>query len=1108
MGKKQGLIVLSTLVVALISAVLLAPQAEAAKNLKLRQKVESALIYANLTHRGEDTGTGGRDGATGADWSCINDLSGARYRDTSSTDANWPPSNGDNAENQNTFVGKKAANGIQNFKGVDPITITAASDRSCAGLMKAGIDIWEGSSKYADFYRHMGGKFFTQSSKNQAGWLFRGVRYSGDKDDIADSCTSYPHESWGRFSAAVNNLDGITGKYIKNYRVGPDSWAADSVPYACVPSKGGKTIRDALDNGIKNATGSLPSIASGSAEHWYMHSTIFTGGCDTKREGSLKEVPGANPDSSGYYYYKIPFTSKDGKNGDIIYKTSGGNKTFWVVQPGDSTGKMTKVACKDIGSWLQTNKAAFDKFAKYASEHKDEHKDLAIGDSPEKSADSSAQSTEDAGEQKEEKTCTSELTGIGWFICPVIDKLADFADSVWGMLEEYLVTSPLQASNDGPYKSWKVMRDLANVLLALVFILIIISQVSNVGISNYGIKKMLPRFIIAAVAVNISYFVIQVIVDIANILGSTLLAIITEPISTVDVKNVGWGNLLTLILGATTTTAATLAGGVVAASVFGIGTMFMFVLMAIVPGVIGVVGGLIALVFRSALIPVLAILAPLAFAAWILPNTQGVFDKWKKVFTGMVFLYPLAAIYYGGLKLLSFTILDNPDSDTMQRLMALFLMFAGTFVILGMALKSNAIIGNLMGRANGLLNKASAPALNAGSKFAKRRAGMKRREFMAKDFSNSKFPRRVWSGGLQRGFRKINERSLDRETRAALAEQSEQQRYRSGLAEASGGELDKRLGFAAATTGGQAYIHKLSEEAAATRYKFEFQDDHVRALREGDEHVQALAAEKLSQNAWGAGELRKYLEEGGKITSYKMGDNMAAAKKYDAGVAKIGLTAADAIRKGQQDYSVNEDQLAAMTSDAVGGLSTDTLATQNARALVDALSNGGLSRDKASKVANNARNLSQASADSADIFEAVSKNDDAQLRNVLGKLVGQSNQKSTAKPSVPPLQQNQAPQGVAQPTPSQAPSMAPDRQYAIKEQARGAEAPKPDSLSSSSGGQTQAPAPQVNVTVQVDRSSNPTSATSIPPSYVDQGGTGSTGQSQHRRNRPPTAFGR
>lgn len=1091
MSKKRGLIVLSTLVVALISAVLLAPQAEAAKNLTLKQKVESTLLYANLMKRGTN------------DWTCMTDFEGMRYRNTTSTDSNWAPSNGDNEERANTFVGKNTKGGIKSYSGVDPITKQIGGDLSCASLLKAGIDIWEGSSKYADFYRHMGGKFFIDQTK--AGWVFRNW----------ERCKKYEWNSWGRFTQNVNDLRSVSKpNYFTSYTVyySSSNLAPDeNPPGGCAPKKGGAAIKERFKDGIKNATGSLPSIASGSAEQWYMYSKTFTSsasGCSASGDKSLKEIPKENPDSSGYYYYKIPFTSTGGKTADMIYKTSKGNEKVWLAATDDTEGGLVEVSCSDIGSWLQNNRGAFDKFAKYASEHKDEQKELSVGDTPEQSADATAQSTEGAGEEKEEKTCTSELTGIGWFICPVIDKLAGFADSVWGMLEEYLITSPLQATGN-TYDAWKTMRDLANVLLALVFILIIISQVSNVGISNYGIKKMLPRFIIAAVAVNISYFVIQVIVDAANILGSTLLGIITAPIQNMDYKDVGWGALLAAILASGGTAAgATIVGGTIAASVFGIGTLFMFVLMAIVPGVIGIVSGLLALVFRSAVIPVLAILAPLAFAAWILPNTQSVFDKWKKVFTGMVFLYPLAAVYYGGLKLLAFSALINKDAAVIQQLMALALLFAGTFVILGMALKSNAIIGNLMGRANGLLNKASAPALNAGNKFAKRRAGMKRREFMAKDFSNSKLPRRVWSGGLQRGFRKINERSLDRETRAALAEQSEQQRYRSGLAEASGGELDKRLGFAAATTGGQAYIHKLSEEAAATRYKFEFQDDHVRALREGDEHVQALAAEKLSQSAWGAGELRKYLEDGGKITSHKMGDNMAAAKKYDAGVAKVGLAAADAIRGGQKDYGVTENQLAEVTSKAVGGLSTDTLATQNAKALVDAISQGGLSRDKASKVANNARNLSQASADSADIFEAVSKGDSAQLKSVIGKLVGQSNQKSAATPSVPPLQQNQAPQGVAQPTPSQAPSMAPDRQYAIKEQARGAEASKPDSLSSSSGGQTQAPAPQVNVTVQVDRSSNPTSATSIPPSYVDQGGTSGGGQSQHRRNRPPTAFGR
>ena len=1088
MSKKRGLIVLSTLVVALISTVLLAPQAEAAKKLTLKQKVESTLLYANLMQRGTEG------------WTCMTDLEGVRFRNTTSTDSNWAPSNGDWKENENTFVGRNTKGGIKSYSGVDPITKQTGGDLSCASLLKGAIDIWEGgSSKYADFYRHMGGKFFVNETK--AGWVFRNW----------ERCTTHEWNSWGRFTQNVNDLRNISKPdYITRFAI-DRSADENAPPGGCAPIKGGAAIKARFKDGIKNATGSLPSIASGSAEQWYMYSKIFTspaGGCSASGDKSLKEIPKDNPDSSGYYYYKVPFTSTNGKTADMIYKTSKGNEKVFVAATNNSEGALVEVSCSDIGSWLQNNKSAFDKFAKYASEHKDEQKELSVEDSPEKSADATAQSTEGAGEEKEEKTCTSELTGVGWFLCPAIEKLADFADSVWGMLEGYLVTSPLQATGS-TYDAWKTMRDLANVLLALVFILIIISQVSNVGISNYGIKKMLPRFIIATVALNISYFVIQIIVDIANIIGSTLLGIITTPIQSMNLTDVGWGALLTAILaGGGTAAGATLIGGTIAASVFGIGTLFMFVLMAIVPGVIGIVSGLLALVFRSAVIPVLAILAPLAFAAWILPNTQSVFDKWKKVFTGMVFLYPLAAIYYGGLKLLAFTALADKTGGVVQQLMALALLFAGTFVILGMALKSNAIIGNLMGRANGLLNKASAPALNAGNKFAKRRAGMKRREFMAKDFSKSKAPRRVWSGGLQRGFRKINQRSLDRETRAALAEQSEQQRYREGLAEASGGELDKRLGFAAATTGGQEYIHKLSQEAAAKKLRFEYNSNATEALRSDDKYVQAAAAEKLSQSgAWGTAQLRKYLEEGGKITSIEMGDALTNVKKYDAGVAAAGVAGFDAVGKGQQAYGVSRDKLAQMTSEAFENLSVDNLSTQSAEALVNAYDKGGLAKSRAAKVSDNSRYMGQASGKTAPVFEALGQKGEEGQTNLKAAIDAiKSNMASS--PSVPPLQQNQAPQGVAQPTPSQAPSMAPDRQYAIKEQAQGAEAPKPDSLSSSSGGQTQAPAPQVNVTVQVDRSSDPTNATSIPPSYIDQGGTSGTGRSQHRRNRPPTAFGR
>lgn len=56
-------------------------------------------------------------------------------------------------------------------------------------------------------------------------------------------------------------------------------------------------------------------------------------------------------------------------------------------------------------------------------------------------------------------------------------------------------------------------------MFIIAFLAIIVSQVTGMGINNYGIKKMLPRLVVAAIAVNVSYYICQLIVDLTNILG-------------------------------------------------------------------------------------------------------------------------------------------------------------------------------------------------------------------------------------------------------------------------------------------------------------------------------------------------------------------------------------------------------------------------------------------------------------------------------------------------------------------------------------------------------------------------------------------------------------
>lgn len=249
----------------------------------------------------------------------------------------------------------------------------------------------------------------------------------------------------------------------------------------------------------------------------------------------------------------------------------------------------------------------------------------------------------------EQKTCGNTMEHMGWLFCGIIDLSVGFADAMWGLFEGLLAVEPLGVGNGASslIGTWSNLRDIVNVLLAIVFVVIVFSQISNIGISNYGIKKMLPRFVIAAVGVNISFFLMQVIIDSSNILGKTTHDFIMSA-SSIDMSSFNWGDILVEILAASTVVGAGagvgIAGAVAAIGVVGTTPLLIFLLVLIIPAVIGIVAGVLALGFRMAIIQVLAIISPLALVAWILPNTQKLFDKWSAAFFSLVFMYPLASI--------------------------------------------------------------------------------------------------------------------------------------------------------------------------------------------------------------------------------------------------------------------------------------------------------------------------------------------------------------------------------------------------------------------------------------------------------------------------------
>ena len=262
----------------------------------------------------------------------------------------------------------------------------------------------------------------------------------------------------------------------------------------------------------------------------------------------------------------------------------------------------------------------------------------------------------------ENSTGTScDVEGIGWIICPVSNWLADGIDYMYSALQEFLKTKPLETTNQnsGIYLAWVIMRNISNVAFIVAFLVIIYSQLTSVGISNYGVKKMLPRLVIAAVLVNLSFTFCAVLLDLSNVTGYAFQDAfmgIKNTISTVG-ENTGvgwtWSEVIVMIL-----SNGALAGGVVATVAMG-AELLPLALSALVG--IGLVLLLVLLIMaaRQALIVILIIISPLAFVCYLLPGTEKWFKKWRDLFFTMLVFFPAFAVIFGGAQLAGIIIIQN-----------------------------------------------------------------------------------------------------------------------------------------------------------------------------------------------------------------------------------------------------------------------------------------------------------------------------------------------------------------------------------------------------------------------------------------------------------------
>lgn len=562
-----------------------------------------------------------------------------------------------------------------------------------------------------------------------------------------------------------------------------------------------------------------------------------------------------------------------------------------------------------------------------------------------------------AATEENKKDCGDVLDSglLGYFICPAINVAISFADGAWSIFEFLLINNPLDRSG-AYYDSWTKVRDLANAILVVIFLGIVISQVSNIGISNYGIKKMLPRLVIVAVAINISYYLMQVIIDIANITGKSIDGIFSGFESYSGLKAAdGWSVLFDSIL-LSATVASSVGVTLAAGAVLGWPAIILFLGAMIIPAIIGIIAGLLALQVRSMLIPILAIFSPVALVAWVLPNTQKLFDKWKSMFTGLVFLYPLASIYYGGLKFAASITLGSGKSSSIQRLMALAALFIGTFMVAVIAIKSNSIMGKIVGGIGGFANKLGVSRLGGFvSNTASDMMSSRKAEFLSKGPGGRKNPFTI---GTHKAMKRFSDSKKLRQIDQANYEAYADRGFKESLAS---GKYDSRL-RSLELPGSKARIQEMTHSLISTEVKnaqISFGNASIQelksalsdAIKNGDD-VKARAAQNILLSSRGPGGIDAHNQAISESESKRyMSDDMSAKLRSNIQESNSGVFDKDpGLLKWASGQGSSID--GAHNAAAIESISLDKFTGMTKSSQLDRINGGGISSDQATNAIN------------------------------------------------------------------------------------------------------------------------------------------------------------
>ncbi len=255
-----------------------------------------------------------------------------------------------------------------------------------------------------------------------------------------------------------------------------------------------------------------------------------------------------------------------------------------------------------------------------------------------------------------------EMDEFAWIGCPFLRGIDGALNWIQSNVEKVLTTDPSQFEDANVRSAWVAFRNISSILLIIVMLTMVISTALGFTfVDAYTIKKVLPRLVIAAIAIQLSWALTTFSITVINAIGQGMFGLMLAPFGGAEATDLpslvmnspgGQGFFNTLLL-------ASVGAGAVALGFLGLLSLAFTTFLAVIIG-------FFVLVIRNMVIIICIIMAPIAIVSWITPGSNKVWNLWWDSFSRALLMFPLIMILFASGRILAWTTIQGDANGDAQ----------------------------------------------------------------------------------------------------------------------------------------------------------------------------------------------------------------------------------------------------------------------------------------------------------------------------------------------------------------------------------------------------------------------------------------------------------